>query len=94
MTIVNDATDFGNLIRTKRKELRYTQEDLARRIGVSRQWVLKTERGAGRPELEPLLRALFELGLGLRVEELDPPDDLDAFVRSFTDAITDEGRKE
>lgn len=85
MTRVTTQQGLGRLIRERRLELGYTQEELARRVGVARQWILKVEKGSGRPELEPLLQTLFQLGLEVRVEPAEVDDELEHYVQSFTD---------
>jgi len=86
---VRSATDVGALIRDRRRQLDLDQATLARRIGVSRQWVSGIERGRVRAELRLVLRVLGELGFRLdaRLEDtkqvaaqIIPAVDIDAIV--------------
>ena len=53
-----------NLLQT-RKALRYTQEDVAERVGVTRQAVAKWESGESVPDLETGMRLAQALGVSL-----------------------------
>jgi HTH-type transcriptional regulator/antitoxin HipB len=68
------------------------QATLAKRIGVSRQWVIAIEQGRSRAELGLVLRALDAVGIRLNADSGDadrshqrvkaPKVDLDAIVSS------------
>ncbi|MGA7712030.1 MAG: helix-turn-helix domain-containing protein [Rhizomicrobium sp.] len=62
---VRTPADLGAVIRENRKRLGLDQAELAKRVGVSRQWVIGIERGRARAELGLVLRALDALGLQL-----------------------------
>ena len=62
---VRTPTDLGAIIRTRRKQLKLDQAALAKRIGVSRYWVIMIERGHARAELALVLRALDALHIQL-----------------------------
>ena len=47
-----NKTDFSEYIKTKRKELNMTQEELAEKLCVSRNVVAKWESGLRYPDLE------------------------------------------
>lgn len=47
--------EFSTRLKDLRAQSALSQEQLARRIGVSRQAITKWESGAGRPELESLV---------------------------------------
>ena len=47
--------EFSTRLKDLRVHSALSQEQLARRIGVSRQAIIKWESGAGRPELESLI---------------------------------------
>jgi HTH-type transcriptional regulator/antitoxin HipB len=55
--------DLGAVIRDRRKQLKLDQAAFAKRIGVSRQWVIEIERGHPRAELGLVLRALDALDI-------------------------------
>lgn len=57
--------DLGAAIRDRRKQLGLDQSTLAKRVGVSRQWVIAVERGHPRAALGLVLRAVDTLGIRL-----------------------------
>lgn len=56
---------FADNLQSIRKEKRLSQEELAERIGVSRQAISKWEQGSGYPETEKLLVLSRELNVSL-----------------------------
>lgn len=80
------AEELGAEVRARRRELGLTQQELASRAHVTRQWIARLEHGHERAELDPLLRTIFQLELELRVEPTADEDDLDEYVRSFARA--------
>jgi y4mF family transcriptional regulator len=87
---IRTPNDLGAAIRDRRRELGLDQATLARRIGVTRQWVIAIERGRSRAEVGLVLRALMALGLRLeagsdeaapaRKSPTVPKIDIDAIV--------------
>lgn len=81
--------DIAAVARDRRKQLGLTQADLASRIGVGREWVIKFEQGKATVELGIVMRALRVLRLRV---ELHPesaksatgPDELDAILNATT----------
>lgn len=67
MLIIKTPADIGQIIRTRRKELRQNQAQLAEQIGVSRQWIIDIEKGKSRAELGLILRTIYALGLSMHV---------------------------
>jgi HTH-type transcriptional regulator/antitoxin HipB len=63
--LIRTSTDLGAAIRDRRKRLKLDQSTLAKRIGVSRQWVIDIEHGHPRAELTLVLRVLDALGIRL-----------------------------
>jgi HTH-type transcriptional regulator / antitoxin HipB len=63
--LVRTPADLGAVIRDRRKQLKLDQSSLAKKIGVSRQWVIEVERGHARAELALVLRALDALDITL-----------------------------
>jgi HTH-type transcriptional regulator/antitoxin HipB len=63
--LIRTSADLGAVIRDRRKRLKLDQLTLAKRIGVSRQWVIEIEHGHPRAELGLVLRALDALGIHL-----------------------------
>ncbi|HBQ12962.1 MAG TPA: transcriptional regulator [Myxococcales bacterium] len=68
MPQVASAEDFGALVRERRRERGLSQQQLAAKVGVSRQWIVQVESGKPRAEVGLLLRVLNALDLVLRVE--------------------------
>lgn len=66
---IDTARDIGLRIRDQRLALRVTQAELARKVGASRSWVMKMERGNAGAEIGLVLRALHALGLTVDVRE-------------------------
>ena len=85
---IRTPQDIGALLRESRKKAGLGQAELARRIGVSRQWVVEVERGKPRAEIGLVLRALNTLDSPLQTGLTPPfrgvsdtPDiDIDAIV--------------
>jgi HTH-type transcriptional regulator/antitoxin HipB len=62
---VKTTNDIGSLIRDRRSQLGWNQEELASRIGVSRLWIVQLEKGKPTAQIGLVLRTLKELGLTL-----------------------------
>ncbi|OAF08709.1 transcriptional regulator [Bradyrhizobium centrolobii] len=67
--LIRTPADLGAVIRDRRKRLKLDQSTLAKRIGVSRQWVIDIEHGHPRAELALVLRALDALGIPLDADD-------------------------
>ena len=63
--LVRTPADLGAILRDRRKQLKLDQATLAKRIGVSRQWVIEVEHGHPRAELALVLRAIDALDIHL-----------------------------
>lgn len=68
MSRVTTARELGALMRERRRERGWSQQELATRLGVSRQWIVEVEKGKPRAELGLVLRALTALDLTVNVE--------------------------
>jgi len=84
---VRTPKEVGLAIQERRKELGLDQAELARRAGVSRQWVVAIEQGKPGAELGLVMRALKSLDLSLWLGDLPvvasttiPAIDLDAVL--------------
>ncbi len=62
---IRTPADLGAVIRDRRKQLSLDQSTFAKRIGVSRQWVIGVERGHARAAMGLVLRAIDALGIRL-----------------------------
>jgi len=67
---VRTPKEIGLAIQERRKRLGLDQSELARRAGVSRQWVIAIEQGKPGAALGLVLRALKALDLPLWLGEL------------------------
>ena len=67
---IGSSADLGLAIRERRRALRLDQAALAKRVGVSRQWISDIERGKPRAELALVLRTLKELDLEIVVQPM------------------------
>jgi HTH-type transcriptional regulator/antitoxin HipB len=66
MRQVRTVADIGAVVRAARRENNWTQAELGRRAGVSRQWIVALESGqASRAELVRVLAVLAVLDLPL-----------------------------
>jgi HTH-type transcriptional regulator/antitoxin HipB len=86
---IRAAKDLGALIRDRRNELGFTQQELADKTGVSRVWLVALEKGKASAQLDLVLRTLRQLGLELRaVSAMSAPSspgiDLGEIIRSTT----------
>jgi len=71
--LVRTPREVGLLIRERRKEVGFTQAELAERVGSSREWVRLAESGKPRLDLGLALRALAALGISLDAGTPEPP---------------------
>ena len=65
---IRSVEELGEAIRTRRKELHYTQAFLAELTGVSVSFISDVERGKATAEIGKTLQLLMILGLDLSVE--------------------------
>lgn len=88
---IRSPLEIGLIIRERRKKLGINQAELARQIGVGRQWIIAVERGKSRAELGLVLRALSALELTLEIKGREtlpvrqakiPVFDIDAIVNA------------
>ncbi len=64
-----NAADLANIARGRRKELGWTQQQLADKVGVNRFWVTDFENGKSTVALRFVLKTLSVLGLHLKLED-------------------------
>src|SRR5690349_15463024 len=88
LMFIRTPADLGAIVRERRKQLDLDQATLAKRIGVSRQWIIGIEHGRSRAELGLVLRTLDTLGIRLSSAIVTPTSktsrrpDIDAIVAS------------
>ena len=63
--ILRAAKEIGALIRDRRSQLNLSQQELARKVGVSRAWLVALEKGKPSVQLGLVLQTLNELGLSI-----------------------------
>ncbi|MDR2566402.1 MAG: helix-turn-helix domain-containing protein [Bifidobacteriaceae bacterium] len=80
---VRNATDVARVLRSQRRTCGLTQDEVARRMGVSRQWVVAAEAGAPAAGVDLVLRALQEVGLRIDVYQ----DQSDALYAQVQEAL-------
>lgn len=82
--MLRNTRDVANLVRQTRKARGWTQAELAERIGVGRDWVVRLEQGHPRLELSKVLDAFVVLNLELNATpDASPVDEPDPFAAVF-----------
>lgn len=66
--VIRTPADLGAMIRSARKRLDMDQTELARKVGVSRWWLVEIEKGKPRAEIGLILRTLNALQISLGAE--------------------------
>jgi HTH-type transcriptional regulator / antitoxin HipB len=66
--LTRTPADLGAVIRDRRKQLKLDQARLAKKIGVSRQWLIELEHGHPRAEMGLVLRVLDALDINLNAD--------------------------
>ncbi|MDO5502951.1 MAG: helix-turn-helix transcriptional regulator [Actinomycetia bacterium] len=72
---VRTVTDLGAAVRAERRRQGMTQAELAAKMHVGRDWVVRFESGRPRLEAQKVLDALAAVGLGLDVSPREADDD-------------------
>lgn len=68
-----DTQDLAHVVRDERRRRGWSQGELARRVGMGRQWINALESGEhDRAQLGAVLRLLHELGLRVDVDATPP----------------------
>jgi transcriptional regulator with XRE-family HTH domain len=67
--ILRDATGLNQTLRSRRKELGLTQEELGQRAGVAAKHVSRIENGTHEPKVSTLFALVSALGLELALGE-------------------------
>lgn len=70
---IRSAGDLGAIARERRRELELSQHELARRAGVTRQWLVRFEKGNTEVALAKVFAVLRELNLILRADNSGSP---------------------
>jgi HTH-type transcriptional regulator/antitoxin HipB len=91
--VIRNAADVGAIIRDRRRKLGLDQSALARRVGVSRQWIVDIEKGKPRAGIELVLRTLAALGVSLAPADRPRHRRRAAAAAVDLDAIIDAARR-
>jgi transcriptional regulator with XRE-family HTH domain len=77
--LVRQAHELGQVVFQRRLDVGLTQLELAERVGVTRQWLARLEKGIGEPPLAKVLLVLRELDLTIDVQPkpADLPHDVE-----------------
>ena len=67
--VLRDATGLNQALRSRRKELGLTQEELGQRAGLAAKHVSRIENGAHEPKVSTLFALVSALGLELVLGE-------------------------
>ena len=75
---IRTSEQIGRLIYQERRQRDWTQQQLADKAMVGREWIVSVEKGKGNPQLDLLLRTLTALNLGVQISSLpkNPLDDI------------------
>lgn len=88
---IHSARELAAVVRSRRKELKWSQARLAEETGVGRDWIVGFEKGKATVELGLVLRTLKTLRLAIRLEPVNnAPDDDDGI--SLGDLLGDARR--
>jgi HTH-type transcriptional regulator/antitoxin HipB len=91
--LIRTSADLGALIRDYRRRRGLDQLALAKKIGVSRQWVVEIEKGKPRAEVGLILRALDVLGVPLSVDVKKAARTGEGVAGADIDRIIDNARR-
>ena len=92
---IRTPLDLGLVIRDRRRKLGLSQTELARKVGVGRQWIVAIERGKSRAELGLVLRTFSALGLSITSEtDHRPPRSSDDITAIDIDAVVRNARRD
>lgn len=86
---IRSPRDLGLVVRERRRALRLDQMSLAKRVGVSRQWIIALEKGKRSVELALVLRTLSALDLSLTIDA-DPARPGWSAIDTIVDGVGEE----
>lgn len=90
---IRTPQDIGAILRQSRRKAGLDQAELARRVGVSRQWLVEVEGGKPRAEVGLILRVFNALGLSLQSGFTPYPAGVAEDAGPDIDAIVDAARR-
>nr|WP_301218197.1 helix-turn-helix transcriptional regulator [Agreia sp. PsM10] len=71
---IRHIEDFGAIARQRRQDLGLSQAEIATRAGVTRQWLVRFERGNSEVSLSKVFSVLTELALLVTAEPVESSD--------------------
>jgi HTH-type transcriptional regulator / antitoxin HipB len=85
---VRTPSDLSSLVRGRRRELGWSQSELAQRAGASYRWIVNLEAGKASVHMDMVLAALAALGLALDASVVSDDSGrwLDAYLEEFSGA--------
>lgn len=78
--IALNANGLGAAIREGRQQRRWSQQELANKMGVSRQWIISAERGSPTAQIHLVLEALRWVGYVVDLIPESPDEVLESIV--------------
>jgi HTH-type transcriptional regulator / antitoxin HipB len=91
--LIRTPVDLGAVIRDYRRRRGLDQQAFAKKIDVSRQWVVEVEKGKARAEVGLILRALDALGIALSIAGTDALSDRKDVSGVDIDQIVERARR-
>jgi HTH-type transcriptional regulator/antitoxin HipB len=91
--IIRTPAELGAAIKDRRRRLRLGQQQLAEKVGVSRQWLIEVERGKPGAEIGLIFRTLAALGITLRAGDTPPAPQRPAAETIDLDAVIAKARR-
>lgn len=89
---IHTVRDLGAAVRQARTEQKMSQADLAAKVGVSRNWIMRLEKGHPRLEAQLVLDAMAAAGVALTTVEGSPDEPTDsAWNEVFADLAVKQG---
>ena len=79
--------DIGEVVRSARLQLGWSQTELAQRCGASQRFVSEFERGKPSAEVGKVLQVLHALGLSFAISTTRTPEHSKALVQECVDRV-------
>ncbi len=67
---IKTTSQMATVIKNTRVDLGWSQQELAERALVGRDWIARLENGRSKPQLDLVLRTLTALNLGVTISKL------------------------
>jgi len=86
---MHSAYGLGQAVRSARLRRGLSQQELADRAGLSRQWLVQLEQGKTNPTWDLVLRLMSALDLQMRLEPTTEPARSDPKARASVGSVLD-----